>query len=134
MRDLLLVTPMTKERDRLSEALGRPHDVERVGRLECWHFASLGLRLAVSGHGKAQTAVQVRDLLDSGLTPALVVLGGAAGSLAEGVGVGDVVVATETIEHDYTERFAPEPPPRFAGDVAALAELARLRVEGVRVH
>jgi adenosylhomocysteine nucleosidase len=51
---------------------------------------------------------------------------GAAGSLAEAVALGDVVVATVTVEHDFKERFDPTPLPRHAGDPVALSELMQV--------
>jgi len=51
---------------------------------------------------------------------------GAAGALAEDLAVGDLVLAGETVEHDYTERFSPHPLPRFAGDAALLDTPQRL--------
>lgn len=97
----------------------------RVGRLACAEFPGLALVLAVGGHGKTQFGVHTQHLLDH-CAPCLVVCVGAAGSLQEGVGVGDLVAATATVEHDYTLRFASRPLPRFDGDPATLDRLRRL--------
>lgn len=51
---------------------------------------------------------------------------GAAGALSEELAVGDLVVATETVEHDYTERFSPHPLPRFPGSGPLLDALRQL--------
>lgn len=53
----------------------------------------------------------------------LVVCVGAAGSLDPNLSAGDVVVGTETVEHDYRLLFATRPLPRFCGDVASLEQL-----------
>jgi hypothetical protein len=43
--------------------------------------------------------------------------------LTRNVKLGDVVVVTVTVEHDFRERFAPEPLPRHAGNHQRLDEL-----------
>ena len=53
---------------------------------------------------------------------------GAAGSLAPELSDGDVVVGTDTVEHDYRLLFATHPLPRFPGhgpSIDALRGLAR---------
>jgi adenosylhomocysteine nucleosidase len=53
----------------------------------------------------------------------LVICCGASGSLNPDVGVGDVVAATTTVEHDYTLRFVQRPDPRFPGDEKTISDL-----------
>ena len=48
---------------------------------------------------------------------------GAAGALVDGVCVGDVVVATKTIEHDYNNKFNKRALPKFDGARTAIANL-----------
>jgi adenosylhomocysteine nucleosidase len=137
MRQILLITPMVEERFHLAHALaalGHAHGPEPLGRLEAWSLPRLGLRLAVGGHGKTQFAVQTGHLLHQRPGVDLVVCAGAAGSLAAHVGVGDLVAATHTVEHDYTLRFARRPLPSFPGDAEALAQLAALSPDGWRLY
>jgi adenosylhomocysteine nucleosidase len=56
----------------------------------------------------------------------LVVCAGVAGALAAGIAVGDIVIATRTIEHDFQRRFSPRPAPAFDGDAAAIRQLREL--------
>ena len=80
--------------------------------------------VAVGGNGKAQFAVQAQHLLDHCPDVKLLVCVGAAGQLGVGLSVGDVIVGTSTIEHDYTERFVPGPLPRHECDVEVVRQLA----------
>jgi adenosylhomocysteine nucleosidase len=53
----------------------------------------------------------------------LVICAGAAGALLDRLSVGDLVLGTETVEHDYNNKFSQHPLPSFAGDPAAIAGL-----------
>ena len=53
----------------------------------------------------------------------LVVCAGAAGALADEVSVGDVVVATTTVEHDYNNKFNERALPKFDGARTAISDL-----------
>jgi adenosylhomocysteine nucleosidase len=123
---LLLVAPLRSEfdfftrslRDRGYESTGR-----QLGRIQAEHFPQLDITVARGGHGKTQFGVQTQHLLDHAEDIEGVVCFGAAGALAEELAVGDLVIATETVEHDYTERFSSHPLPRFAGDAGMLESL-----------
>ncbi|HJZ48249.1 MAG TPA: 5'-methylthioadenosine/S-adenosylhomocysteine nucleosidase [Roseiflexaceae bacterium] len=126
---VLLVAPLHKElafftqglRDRGYSATAMP-----LGRIAAQRFPALNLIVAHGGHGKTQFGVQTQHLLDHTHDVEAVVCVGAAGALAEDLAVGDLVLATATVEHDYTERFSPHPLPRFVGDAALLAALQQL--------
>jgi adenosylhomocysteine nucleosidase len=81
----------------------------------------LGAIVAIGGHGKTQFAVQTRYLLDQVAEVSLVLCVGAAGALAPELEVGDVVLGTDTVEHDYRLRFVSRPDPRFPGDPDVIA-------------
>src|SRR5262245_10761461 len=137
MKRTLVLTPMVEERFHLAcalEELGHVRRVDSVGRLDAWSFPRLGALLAVGGHGKTQFGVQATHLLHHLPDVKLVVCAGAAGSLASHVGVGDLVAATDTVEHDYTLRFDRRPLPRFPGDSAALTHLTSLTPVGYRLY
>lgn len=97
-----------------------------VGRLPVFELPEIDLSLALGGTGKVQFAVQTQHLLDSGVIPDLVICAGAAGSLVDYLGIGDVVVASETVEHDVHERFIRKPLPRFKADRSVVESLARV--------
>jgi adenosylhomocysteine nucleosidase len=140
MPSLLLVAPLADEAKaicgRLAEK-GFPGEVVRVGNLTCTAVAPLDMVIAIGGTGKAQFGVQAQHLLDHNPEAKLLVCVGAAGRLSEELSVGDVVVGSYTIEHDYLERFLPEPLPHHEGDPAVIGELQRIAASaglGFRVH
>ena len=59
--------------------------------------------LAQGGLGKVQFAITTQHLLDNLADPSLVVCAGVAGSLTKSARVGDVVVGTATVEHDFND-------------------------------
>ena len=81
--------------------------------------------VAPGGHGKTQFAVQGQYLIGQFPAAQLLICAGAAGSLAPELSVGDVVVGTETVEHDYRLLFATRPLPRFPGHGPSIDALRR---------
>src|SRR5712691_9969246 len=123
--DTLIIVPQYKELKFLVgsfAAAGYPTRSLTLGRLACHVREDLGLLFAVGGHGKTQLAVQTQHLIDQ--TPGLqaVICAGAAGSLREELMLGDIVVGTATIEHDYKLRFVRRPPPCHEADPKLLRE------------
>lgn len=118
----LVIVPTVGELDEVVKGvaeLGHPIEPEPDVRLPRFRVRSLDLVLSLGGLGKAQFAVQTQYLLDSG-SWRLAVCAGAGGALVEHVAVGDVVVATETVEHDI-RKVNRALVPRFPGDEACLA-------------
>ncbi len=129
---------MQKERDLfLSACVARGFGAEPIaaGKLAVALVPRLRLALAIGGTGKAQFAAQTQHLLDYG-SWTLALCAGAAGALADELNVGDVVVATATVEHDFNNKFSARPLPRFDGASSALAELRGVAVPDAsfRVH
>lgn len=129
----LIIFPLQEELDFVL-ARSLKHAVSwtpsRIGRLPVHQATEPHLTLATGGAGKAQFALQTQHLLDQGPSWSLVICAGAAGGLIDAVAIGDVVVATVTVEHDYRNRFTVRPLPRFAADQRALALLRRVRPPG----
>ncbi len=136
----LLVVPQADEAEALLRGFtrnGRPSHEVTVGMLSCTSVPSLGVLVAVGGNGKAQFAVQAQHLLDHVPDAQLLCCVGAAGQLRGDLSVGDVVVGTCTVEHDYTERFISEPLPCHTSDAAAvrqLEEVVAMHALPFRVH
>jgi adenosylhomocysteine nucleosidase len=95
----------------------------RLGRLEVFEFSEVDLLIACGGHGKTQFGIQSQYLLDQVPQIQLLVCAGAAGALSNQLNIGDVVVATETVEHDYNLKFVSRPLPRFTGDYRGIEVL-----------
>src|SRR6266545_7368802 len=107
MTNTLIVTPLQEEYADLYQSLstlGLNSHKDKIGRLDVDHFPALSVTLARGGHGKTQFGIQTQHLLDHAKFE-LVVCAGAAGALAPEVCVGDLIVATSTIEHDFNLKF-----------------------------
>ncbi|MGD9588998.1 MAG: 5'-methylthioadenosine/S-adenosylhomocysteine nucleosidase [Pyrinomonadaceae bacterium] len=112
MSKTLIVMPLEKEFTALTEFLtSAGHGTEELaGKTTASWFRDLTLVVAVAGHGKAQFAATTQYLIDHYGPFGLVVAAGAAGGLAGHLRPGDVVMATETVEHDYKLRFRGDAP------------------------
>jgi adenosylhomocysteine nucleosidase len=103
---------------------GYPVEVITTGRLPVTHFAMLDLAVASGGLGKVQFAVQTQHLIDTGQWDA-VICAGACGALVTDLAVGDVVISTETVEHDIRNKFSKAPLPRFSGSAEMIERCHR---------
>jgi adenosylhomocysteine nucleosidase len=90
----------------------------------------LNITLARGGPGKAQFAIHTHHLLDAAANWGLVICAGAAGALADDLAVGDVVVATATVEHDFNNKFSQSALPRFDSAPFAVDALRRAPPSG----
>jgi adenosylhomocysteine nucleosidase len=125
---ILVVTPLQEEYNDLYHslfALGLTSHTDRIGKLDVHCFPEINVTLARGGHGKTQFGIQTQHLLDHAKFD-LVICAGAAGALVPEVRVGDVVIATFTLEHDYNNKFSERPKPRFAGDVKSIDQIKTL--------
>jgi adenosylhomocysteine nucleosidase len=98
-----------------------------VGQLIAMCVPDLGLTVVPGGLGKVQFAIQTQHVLDVNRTWDVVICAGAAGASGNGVAVGDVVVATETVEHDIHNHFGPPRLPRFSGAPTMIEPLKGMR-------
>ena len=137
---MLVVAPITAEFETLAGAFderwGSPL-LREAGRVAVREYEAAGVILAEGGFGKVQYGVTTQHLLDHLPDVDLVVCAGVAGALADSVGVGDVVVATATVEHDFYSGVLGRVPPGFDGSREHLARLAGTVGEGearFRVH
>ena len=129
-RKILIVTPLQEEYNDLYESLtslGLKSHKDKIGKLEVHHFPELNVTLARGGHGKTQFGIQTQHLLDHGSFD-LVICAGAAGALAPEVKVGDLIVATVTVEHDFNNKFSIKPKPQFHGDANSIEQLKALQL------
>jgi len=130
MKNILIITPLKEEYNDLHKGLsklGLEARQDKIGKLDAHYFPALSLTLARGGHGKTQFGIQTQYLLDHAKFD-LVICAGAAGALAPKVKVGDLIVATTTVEHDYNNKFVPRPKPRFAGDANSIKQLRALKM------
>ena len=123
---LLIVTPMQAEMNYFAgrcAARGFQPIPGATSRQPTLTIPGLNAIVARGGTGKAQYAAQTQHLIDSIDSPDLVICAGAAGALGKQLSIGDVVVATATIEHDFNEKFDVEPLPKFDSSPEVLEAL-----------
>ena len=127
-QNILVVTPLQEEYNDLFDSLsslGLESHKDKIGKLDVHHFPELNVTLARGGHGKTQFGIQTQYLLDHAPFD-LVICAGAAGALAPEVKVGDLIVATTTVEHDFNNKFSIKPKPQFPGDAKSIEHLKTL--------
>jgi len=123
---ILVVIPIQEEVDFLRQSFinqGFQAETMMIGKLPVTRFPELGMTLAAGGLGKTQFAVQTQHLIDLGPGWDLVICAGAAGALDDRLAVGDIVIATETVEHDIRNKFGKPLLPRFTSNEAIIASL-----------
>lgn len=98
----------------------------RLGSLDIFEFGEVDLLVANGGHGKTQFGIQAQYLLCQVPQIQLLVCAGVAGALSNSLNIGDVIVATETVEHDYNLKFTSRPLPHFAGNHQVIETLQNL--------
>ncbi|WP_019506676.1 5'-methylthioadenosine/S-adenosylhomocysteine nucleosidase [Pleurocapsa sp. PCC 7319] len=124
-----ILTPLKEELAILVtelERFGLNKQELRLGNIDIFEFCELDLLVACGGHGKTQFGIQAQYLLCQAPQIDLLVCAGVAGALSNSLNIGDVVVATETVEHDYNLKFISRPLPRFAGDPQIIEVLQNL--------
>jgi len=128
--NIVVITPLQEEYSglyRSLSALDLKSHTENIVRLEVYCFPEVNLTLARGGHGKTQFGIQTQHLLDHAKFD-LVICAGAAGALAPEVRVGDLIVATSTLEHDFNLKFSKRPKPSFPGDSKSIEQLKALNL------
>ena len=129
MKDTLVVTPLEKELVfflAACAARGWHWENSEIGRLPVFTLPHLGLSIAKGGTGKVQFGVQTQHLLENSRPWDLVICAGAAGALSNDLAIGDVIVGTSTVEHDYQNKFNERPRPIFKGANFAIESLQDL--------
>jgi adenosylhomocysteine nucleosidase len=124
---ILVLCPLVREWSFLVSAFEPSIHVERLHdlKIDAAYISHWRALVAPGGHGKTQFAVQAQYLIGRFPSTELVICAGAAGSLSPHLSAGDVVVGTETVEHDYRQLFASRPLPRFPGHGPSIDALRR---------
>jgi adenosylhomocysteine nucleosidase len=129
MGSVLVLAPDPDEAEALVQGFvqrGVHHEDLRMGSLNCVSLPTLDMLIAVGGNGKAQYGIQAQYLIDRCDGIELLMCAGAAGRLTEALQIGDIVIGTATVEHDYKERFNLRPSPRYDASPGVLSEFTRL--------
>jgi adenosylhomocysteine nucleosidase len=136
---ILVMTPLAKEVNWLLHSCaeqGIRSETLVLGKLPVTHFPALGIIVAQGGLGKVQFAVQTQHLIETCPGLHAVICAGAAGALVDALTVGDVVVATETVEHDMRNKFGPPLLPRFRSEAGLVETFKNLPIgsQAFQVH
>jgi adenosylhomocysteine nucleosidase len=123
----LILCPLAREWSFLVSTFAPSIHVERLHdlKVEAVYIPDWRALVAPGGHGKSQFAVQAQYLIGRFPSTELVICAGAAGSLSSQLSVGDVVVGTETVQHDHRLLFASRPLSRFSGHGPSIDALRR---------
>ena len=103
------------------ESLGHRGAPTDIGRISCLSYWDGGLLVAQGGLGKVDFAVRTLHLIERGPPMDGVICLGTCGALAQDLAIGDIVVATETIEHDFNRKLTEGPIPSFESDPTLLS-------------
>jgi adenosylhomocysteine nucleosidase len=87
-----------------------------LGRLEAKSYLDGRMIVASGGLGKTQFAIHTQHSVEAIPNVSVALCLGSAGGLNSDLNIGDVVVATETVEHDFNRGLIPGPLPEFEGD------------------
>ena len=139
---VLVLTPIPQEYEAFTNALtnfGHTGVPRTVGRLDATEFDGGEIIVAEGGLGKAQFGVQTQHIIDNLDDISVVVCAGTCGRLDETLSVGDVVVGTQTVEHDFNRGLTliVLPLPTFEGDaerIDALQGVVEQKDFGFGVH
>lgn len=137
MGRVLIALPLPKELRAFTAALAEAGIATEAAdaRVEAVHVPDLGVFLAASGHGKAQFALTAQHLVERHGPFSALVVAGASGALSPSLAPGDVIVGTETVEHDYRTRFHGDgPPPRHRASEALVDAILAALPEADTVH
>ena len=124
---ILVLTPIEDEVRALASALSERGLEGRsvpAGRLSARTYDDDRLILVQGGLGKVQFGLHALHALDNVDDAGAIVCAGVAGGLSDAVSVGDVVVATATIEHDFN--WPRGAPPSFQGHEPYISALKSL--------
>ena len=122
----LIVIPTLKETEQFLGACSTYEVACRnssLGRLPVVELPEQDVVLATGGLGKVQFALLMQYLLLTRSRWDLAICLGAAGALDPSLTIGDIVVATTTMEHDFRNGFGPRRLPTFPAAPEALNRL-----------
>ena len=129
----LVVVPLQEELDPFLQACaqrGIRQQAACIGKLPAINLPDLQTTVALGGLGKAQFALQTQHLLERGAGSGagfdLVICAGAGGGLADDLSIGDVVVGTATLEHDFNNKFGTQIAPTFRHAPTAIEGFRRV--------
>ena len=102
------------------ESLGCDGIPSSIGKIPCLSYWDGRLLVAQGGLGKVDFAVRTIHIVEQEPSLDGVICLGTCGALSADLAIGDVVIATETVEHDFNRKLTEGPIPRFDSDQTLL--------------
>ena len=102
------------------DALGFHGSPMNIGRVRALSYMDGRLIAAQGGLGKVNFAVTTLYLVERHQPIEAVICLGTCGALTPNLVIGDIVAATETVEHDFNRKLTEGPIPRFESHPALL--------------
>lgn len=134
MRTLVLV-PLKIELKFLKEALEKEGfsflPSEKIKNFACFDCSEKPFSLVHSGQGKVQSALRGLEALHVYKDSNLLLSVGSAGALDSGIGIGSVVIAEKTLEHDFKSSFKKNKKPLFKGSASLIQKIKSLSLENI---
>lgn len=132
----LILCPLRHELAALRKALEPEHTFvpRNHGKMAGFYCDSLRSFFAVGGVGKAELALRAQYLVDQHPGLESLILAGVAGSLGAEIHPGDLVVASEVVEHDYKALFFKKAAPRYKVCADWLYKCRDQNFEHFRIH
>lgn len=131
MSRILVVIPTKGEFEHFIDEVSRLENIPSqldIKKIQVVNFPTLNLSVALGGLGKTQFGIQTQYLIDNIKSIEFVICVGASGALTNSLNIGDVVVATETVEHDI-KKHSRKMIPRFKSSDVLVKNFRELQPE-----
>lgn len=135
----LIVIPTKLEMDcflRGCNDAGLNHKISVLGRYDVIEYPQINTGVALGGLGKVQFGVQTQYFIHQADYPDAVLCIGASGALSAEISLGDIVIATETVEHDIKNKLGRPLIPRFRSNEIMVTEFKKMaeKKRSFRLH
>jgi len=97
-----------------------------LGRYDVIEYPQINTCVALGGLGKVKFGVQTQYFIHLVDYPDAVLCVGAAGALSADLSLGDIIIATETVEHDIKNKLGRPLIPRFKSNEFMVAEFRKI--------
>lgn len=123
---ILILCPLKVEMTTLLQMFEKDlftFETQKISDIPVYVSKDKSFVLALGGLGKVEMALHTQHLIQSFKNTQLVICAGIAGQLTDTITIGDTVVATHTIEHDFKQSLSPLSRPQFKGSAWWIEQL-----------
>lgn len=90
-----------------------PYTEVSIGKIQCYKIQKLDSLFLMGGHGKVEFGIRAQHILEKDPTIDRIFCIGTSGSLSKDLKIGDVVIASSTVEHDFKSIILKQKLPSF---------------------